>query len=624
MLPSGADVSLNGIEYDIDWSAEEAYAQNFESLYSDTQKIIGLDAETANPNVLLWSHDDFAGGGENKYYNEDLSDSYWYSNSNPRVRGSITSPPDQSGSTVTLTTGSQTEAFFVQTGGKVWLGTGRDLYYSTDGMAWSQWNSTSLFGAGYTIHGMTHDGYFPWVSADNGTTMKITKVTSTTTSTTAVSDITTSARTYGMAMLEGDIYLWTGKQLWKFDSTATLPLTYRALASGASPSNVVHTPFDPSATGTYNAGVTATENSVVYFIAASGVTHVFEYRYSGATNTFEPKPIWTPSIGFTATHLSSSMGVIYLLGDYGDQAALFGMSTVNREPLFLSYVGQAYGGSGVTFTTSGLAPSYAAQMVMSLNDGTTNYIFVYDAETDALTQLDTLAIATHGTVYAIRTYKNRRLSYGNKADTTGRFRYWKQDFDTPTGAWEWVSSAYHLGYPGDEKQLWSLEVVQDPTIATGTVQMYYQIDESGTWVSAGTTPAGQKYTQLNVATSNVKFRNLRLRAVGANGARLFSVTARTYVNAYQRTWRLVLKTNDYIDGSTSPSNTRAPGHVQRDNAITLATTKSVVTLLDGTRYPQPGQYVTHSVVVEFPRYGGVRIRGNSQGSIELVLRDVTR
>lgn len=620
-LASGADVSIGGVEFDLEWSADEPYAQNFESLYSDTQQIIGLDAQTANPNILLWSHDDWAGGAENKYYSEEIADSYWYGNANPRIRGSVTSVPDTGGSTGTLATGSATEWHVVQTGGKIWAGANRDLFYSTDGMAWSQWNSTSLFASGYTIHGITHDGYFPIVWADNGTTVKITKVTSTTTSTAFVSDITNSFRTYGAAMLEGSIYFWTGKQLLQFDSTATLPITYAAAT------HAVHTPFDAAATGTYNAGIAASENSIVYFTAAAGASHVFEYRYAASTDSFVPRPIWTPSIGFTASHITASMGVIYVLGDWGDQAALFGMSMVNREPLFLSYVGQAYGGNGATITPRGLTPSYAAQVLMAIDDGTTTYLFVYDAEIDSISQLDTLAIATHGTTYAVRTFKNRRLSFGNKADTTARFRYWKTDFDTPTGAWELISSAYHIGYPMDEKILTGFQVVQDPTIAAGTVQVYYQIDESGSWVNAGTTAAGVKYTELDLSGSNVKYRILRTKLVGASGARLFSLTSRSYVNAYQRTWRLVLKLNDDTD-ATRPSNRKLPGWKQADALTTLATTKSIVTFINGAPYPpevKPGDYNTHTVVVEFPRYGGIRLKGNKlkgQGSAEIILRDV--
>ena len=61
--------------------------------------------------------------------------------------------------------------------------------------------------------------------------------------------------------------------------------------------------------------------------------------------------------------MTCSMGVIYLLGDYLSEVAVMGMSQVNREPLFLSYVGQAFGGeAGATLTPIALAPSYGARL----------------------------------------------------------------------------------------------------------------------------------------------------------------------------------------------------------------------------------------------------------------------
>lgn len=612
-LRSGADVSIGGYEFFLDDTAQEPYSHVLVSLYSDSQKIPGMDATTANPNVLLWPYDDFAGGAENKYYSELIPDTWWYGNNNPRVRGSITAPPDTATSTGTLTDSSPTQAHFVATGGRLWLGVGRDLFYSPDGEAWSQWNSTSLFAAGYVIDGMTHDGSKPWVTASNGTTRKIRRINSTTTEEAAVSDRASSDGCKGLAMLEGKVYLWTGHKLYQYDTTVTLPISH------SEGEHKKHQPF--AAAGDYG-GISASENSVFYFSAGNGVTNVFEYRFASATGEFIPRPVWNPSPGFTARFLSCSMGVTYLFGEWLDQAAIFGMSQVNREPLFLTYVGQAYAGSGVTLEPRAFAPSYGTQMLAALSDGTKNYYFVYDAETDSTSQLDEQTEASEGDAFAVSTYRNRRVAFTAKADTTARFRYWKQDFDTPTRAWEWVSSAWNVGYPMDEKLLFGFEVVADPTIAAGTVEVFYQIDESGSWVSAGTTAAGVKYTNLDVAASNVKYRNLRIKAVGASGARVFSITARNYVNSYQEVWRLVVKMRDEKPNSR-PANRQLRAAKLREMLDTLATTKSTVVFLDGRNDPRKGQYTTHRVVVEFPNYGGIRIArssGHYEGGAEITLR----
>ncbi len=612
-LATGADVKIGSDEFFLDNSVEEPYAHVLESLYSDTQKIEGSDAQTANPNVLLWTYDDFAGGGENKFYSDTIPDTYWKGNCNARIRGSVTAPPDTETTTQTLTTGSPTKWIMVAVGGKVWAAAGRDLYYSTDGASWSQWNSTSLFAAGYTIDAMTHDGARPWVAATNGTTRKIRRINSTTTEEAAVSDYSSSESYFGGAMLEGQIYFWTGSKLYQYDSTLTLPIT-----NGSS--NMVHQPFANSGT---LGGITSTESSIVYFTAATGVTNIFEWRFSSTTSSFVPRPIWNPAPGFTGRFISSSMGVIYILGDFLSEVAILGMSQVNREPLFLSYVGQAYGTeAGATLTPTALSPSYGSQMIIGVKNSNTNFYFVYDAETDSMTALDQFAHATDGVNYSMITYSNKRIAVGNNADTTARFRSWAMDFSTPTRAWDWDSAAFSVGYPMDEKLLFGFQVTQDPQIAAGTIQVYYQIDENGTWTSAGTTTAGQKYRYFDLSANNVKFRILRIRMVGANGAKCFSITARTYINAYQELWRLVVKLRDEKPNAR-PTNAQRRAEVLRAKLNTLATNKSVVTFLDGRVKPGKGKYTTHTVVVEFPRYGGSRIhrsQGHYEGSAEIVLR----
>jgi hypothetical protein len=257
-----------------------------------------------------------------------------------------------------------------------------------------------------------------------------------------------------------------------------------------------------------------------------------------------------------------------------------------------------------------------------MTDGTTNYYFVYDAEIDAMSPLDQQTVASEGNALAITTYRNRRVAFSTLASTSGKPRYWKQDFDTPTRSWEWVASAWNLGYPMDEKLLFGFEVVADPSIATGTIQVYYQKDEDGSWVSAGTTSAGVKYTNLDISANNVKFRNLRLRMLGTNGARCFSVTARTYINAYQELWRLVVKMRDE-NPRDRPATRQAKAAKLREWLNTLAKNKSVVTFLDGRVNPAKGKYSTYTVVVEFSNYGGQRIaraQGHYEGAAEIQLR----
>ena len=77
MLPNDADVKIGSFYYQLDETQDEPYAQVLESLYSDTTQVFGRDAQTANPSVLLWTMDDWAGGSETKYFNKLIPDTYW-------------------------------------------------------------------------------------------------------------------------------------------------------------------------------------------------------------------------------------------------------------------------------------------------------------------------------------------------------------------------------------------------------------------------------------------------------------------------------------------------------------------------------------------------------------------
>jgi len=618
---------------------QPGYLYNPESLYSNELDIQGLTGtKTANPNVLVWTIDDFAGGGEVKYFSELIPDTYWYGKANPRIRGAVTSPPTSAQATanLTLTTGSATEWYTTKVGGKLWAGANRDIFYSSDsGVTWTKYGTS--FAAGMVIQGMTHDGNLPWVTASDGTTRRCVRLhTDLSTLTTAVSDVTSAARSFGMALLEGKVYMWTGGALYEYDTQGTLPITHRDVTSNANPANKVYSPATAIPTaGTFNAGIVASDTSIVYFTASGGQTLVYEYKYNAATNVFVGRKIWEPAEGFTARQIAYSMGVVYLLGDMGDQAALLGMSLINREPLFLSTVGMPYSSEvAATLTTRALAGSYGSSVIGAFDDGTTTYYFVYDAEIDSFSELDQRTIAADGTAYAMATAGKKRLSFCNKADTAGRVNSWKQDNDTPAGGWGLVTTAHHINFPYDEKVLFSIQVVQDPSIAAGTVQVEYQIDESGSWVNVGTTGAGVKYTNFAVSTgsSTIKFRLLRLRLTGASGARLFNVTARAYINAYQETWRLRLRIDKETAKLNRPTSRSVSAGALRSYIKTTVSNRNVVTFQDGTISDVKSGtadtgYKSDTVVVEFPREtAGLTTVRSADGSYhhvaEVVLRSI--
>jgi len=631
-LPNNAHVKLGSYYFQLDGKADEPHIHDYESQYIQDSTIEGeaIPSSTATPNIITWAMDDWAGGAEVKYYDPDRPDAYWYGNNNPRIRGSVTSPPDVSAGTFTLTStfvDNVDEIYVTPAGNKLWVASRRDVFYSSDGTTYNQWNSTAEFTANYHARGIATDGFRPWVVATDATTTKVRKIKTTTTETAAVSDRTFGISAFGMAQLAGYEFIWYGDRMVYYQINSTLPITHSAS------SNVIQiASFDSADVAAYTdyvGGVAAGETSVFAFLASSGITHVYEFYREPQTGAWIYKPAWTPPYGFTATHMTVASGIVYLLGNEGNQAVLYAMPIATRQPIKVSYVGQGYAGNSVTMTTRAIAPSYADQVILGVDDGTTTYIFVYDPNEDAISQLDTYAIGTYGKLRALATFQQQRIAFAcASASTTVNVLRWKHDYDTPSRGWTVISPAYNFGYPFDEKALFGFQVVQDPSIAAGTVQVEYQIDEDGSWTSAGTTVAGTKYTNLDVATSNKKFRIIRLRVTGASGARAFSVTTRAYINSYQEVWRLRLRLQDETAGHNRPYSRAVQAGKLRDYLNTLITTRTPVTFLDGTRYDYNGQYTTHTVVVEAARVrtkpvgkanGGIAF----EGSADVVLRSTT-
>ena len=208
--------------------------------------------------------------------------------------------------------------------------------------------------------------------------------------------------------------------------------------------------------------------------------------------------------------------------------------------------------------------------------------------------------------------------------TTVKADSWASDEAATTTAWEWVSGAYDMGFPQDQKLLLGIHVVQDGTISGGTCTVSYQDDEDGSWTSAGATSNGDKHKFIDLTGTSVKLRTLRLKVVGASGARMFSITPKLYMNSYQQAWRLVLKLKNENRGA-HPASRIKQAHVLRDYLHTLATSQNIVAFLDGTRYQRKGGasndgYSSHTVVVEFPED---HIKQPSEGTAVVILRDVT-
>jgi hypothetical protein len=619
-LASGADVAIGAYEFNLATDVDEPCVHYYENLYGDGGDIEGTEGKkAANKNILFWSYDNFIGGDGLSLYDLDQS-SRWYGGTvNPRgVPGSLQAVPTRAQTSQT-TSVTPTFGGFTSVAGNLWYFTGEQGFFSTDnGATWTENADVATeLPASYQITAVCDDGEFPYFAASDGTNRGIWRCDSTTVATDVVTAHASTAPYRGIAVRDGFLYAWTGGILlrYKLDILGgTLPITHSATT------HRVYRPNVEAPSGTIYADIRSSDNITIMMRSYDGFSQFFEWKLDPQTNKLGGRKFWTMVDGFTAKKFCIHSGVLFVLGDYQDKLALWGYSLVNKQPLFLGYLHEDSGLVNTRF----IVPSYGAQVLIGVDDGTSSYIYVYDAEEDAFSELDRRIITgVDGTLLAGVTSRRRRVT-AHFATTTTKFNRWSLDTDASTSAWDWTSSAYDFGYPQDEKVLLGFHVVQDPSYASGTVNVDYQLDEDASWVDAGTTSAAAKHTYIQVSDGSTtkKFRTLRMRMTGAAGVAVFSITARAYINTRQELWKLAVDVRNQAGNTRKPSNKSNNAQTIRDQLHTLVSNGNVVTFKDGRRRNNKSSsdgFTTHTCIVEYPKDA---VDSGREGVCEVILRSV--
>jgi hypothetical protein len=315
---------------------------------------------------------------------------------------------------------------------------------------------------------------------------------------------------------------------------------------------------------------------------------------------------------------------LVVTGEYLNNAAAYGMSTVTRQPYFLGFIRY-----GETLNARIIGAGYGTEVVIAERDAssTGGKVFVYDVGQDVLSQLDGLS-HTSGKCHSVGSFLDKRIAVVEDGVDLNVY-YWETD-DTPSttvnGRME--SSVWTFDLPEDEKQLDGFHVLSDAN-GTKQVTVYYQDNEDGTWTSAGTAATGfHNYLQVSTNSATVKFRSLRVRVDPIAGAKVFAVSARVRPNTYEESWELLLDLSDEQVDEPRSRRRRSDqdrGWQLRDYIRDIADDKTVVAFLDGARYPagdgdDPDKYSTHSsVVVDIPVD---RLQRAGEGQMLVRLRSV--
>lgn len=191
-----------------------------------------------------------------------------------------------------------------------------------------------------------------------------------------------------------------------------------------------------------------------------------------------------------------------------------------------------------------------------------------------------------------------------------------------TGIMESVINDFKVA---EKKILLAIHLDTDPLPANTSVTIKYQLDQNGTWVSAGTHDvdgATEKVFTISTGADTESFNNLQLRVeLDTTSPSTSPIVRRVAVRATVvrgvRVWDLLLDASDE-DGQMQDRSWN--GATLMTNIATAGDTGAVVTFKDGYRDRTPNSFTTHNVVVDEYRILGDR---PGEGHVMVRLRETT-
>lgn len=594
MLASGAHVKIGDKEFRLDFGAEGAYTYSLNSTGEEIQ---------------FWLWDDWSGGEGNDAYDPLDEIVYHQGNVNPRIPGKLTTPPTRTTISTGALASTPDRALTVISNNRLWLvgelvSSGSTKYWHTADLT----SFASISDSGWNtsvdrVTAVASDGSFVYVVGHDDSTgdYQIRKFNS--------SASPSNVRQFGdsnvypiigAAILGNYIYTWNGNNLRRRN------LDTSPSDTGSSYDIVVDTLGNDLSNMTYRqdywGDLINGEDSLYYFFATEGRTVVLERQPNGATTE-----IWNLPNGFTGKSMTYQSGALILVGEYLNHSCAWGMSTINRQPIFLGFIRL-----GTDISTDVVGSGFGTEVLLAESDAssTGGRIFVYDIGFDAFSQLDQIS-HTGGEVWSVGTFKDKRFVALKDTDSLDLYLWSTDDDPSKTVDGRMESGVWDFDLPEDEKQLDGIHVLSDAGSGTpaANYEVFYMVNESGTWVSAGTRSSGfHNYHPVSTGTSTVTFRTLRLRIDPKAACQIYALSARVRVTTYEEVWELLL---DLTDESVDDRRSRRRrthedrGWQLRDYIRSIANSKQVVTFLDGARYPQgdrddPNKYSTHTVVVDIP------------------------
>jgi len=438
---------------------------------------------------------------------------------------------------------------------------------------------------------------------------------------------------FGMAVLRGRLYRWTGLYLREYDVTRTVPIT----ADSSPGTDADYVGYEAAASPdfpTYG-DVVAGDNMVVYFAGAVGSGQVYIYQ-DGV-----PRPLWTLPLGFTPRSICVQDGVVYVGGSLDNRNTLYAMSLVTRQEVMIAKV-RPWRDRQISWVSPGPASSV-------MFGGTGGIVYQYDAQLDSVTAVDYTAEWQQSSEIDASMYLGRRVVAWKDGTRDIIIHSFGPDEDASTELDDLplYMPAWDFGYPTCKKLIVGVEILYKAMDTGESFDVAYCLEEKNMYPGFDEDPAVDAFTLLDTVTGPTAGDELhrkyipvstasatldcfisrwRIRMTGA--VRIYRFTVFAYIADYVEWFDLLLRVaqedTDAGERRTRPRSAQRPQEEIRDKLLTMIRAKEVITFLDGYGYSKryEGTYDTYSrCVLEMP---ADEIRSLAEGVFQVRVRNLAR
>lgn len=668
-LPGGADIRINGVDYQVDTSIEDAFVHQYETLLSPRTDISGAPGkQQLREDILLWTFDDWSGGEGNSIYYPDQPTKYDYSvGTNPRVPGKLYGRPTVVDEATETPRDIRRPHFIAFAAGKIWILGGADttdgpiVMYATSSADFEAGTFTPISEANQGWGTVNNQDFFLTAWAGDNTSIWIAGQETTggafevrrfeddgSIAGVAVASQSDDRRVLAMQFLAGFMYVWDGRTLEKWDVySGNAPLL------SGDKVEIIDTGWQLSTVDEFNetwwGDLVAGDNALYFFQSNERHSRVYEMTLA-EDGTPVPAPLWTAPLGFTIRAIAYLGGVLYVSGvwgEFGDEssAQLWGIFTQNRTIVPVADI-RATTSDNVSLDILRVTHGGKLLMVDSVGGKT----FMYDPANEAISMFadldaDTTAfddgyrVSDAATVGNLRTFilyapdagsatalDLRWINFDSEKksvsqdDVTGQY--------SETGDWDY-------DFPHEQKALLGFHVGFVPLEAGQRIKLEYSVDGAA-FVSAGSITSttegaddGRVYLPVSVASEDgsgtVKFHKLRFRTYvesltgGVVAPEVNSVTVESRLMEHRQSWRIAVRVKNE-QPNTRPRSTQRKSKQLRENILTAVENKALVEFVDGfSTATKDADSTTYTVTIENP---AEVIDRNGEGYILVTMKEV--